>query len=257
MNPLMASIAFENVDLEYPLRESQVSLKEYLLKGLFRHRLLKKPTAVHALKNVSFRIDVGERVAIVGHNGAGKSTLLKTIAGVYPIARGERTVTGSICSMFDITLGFEMEATGWDNIYFRSYLQGANPHEIRDNIQEIADFTELGEFLDYPIRTYSSGMITRLAFAIATSTRPEILLLDEFFTTGDLYFQKKAEERMRTFVSKAKIVVAVGHNLELLRNNSQRALWFDHGSLRADGPAKDVIDRYIEAVTHPGKAIAA
>src|SRR6185295_445149 len=165
----MASIVLDNVDLEYPLRDQQVSLKEYLLKGVFRKRLLKRPTFVHALRQVTVRIGEGERVGIVGHNGAGKSTILRTIAGIYPIKRGRCVIEGTICSLFDIMLGFEPEATGWENIHFRSYLQGAAPAEVKEKLREIGEFTELGTFLDLPVRCYSSGMAMRLAFAIATS----------------------------------------------------------------------------------------
>lgn len=252
----MASIVLDNVDLEYPLRDQQISLKEFILKGIFKQRLMRRPNVVHALKKITVSIGEGERVAIVGHNGAGKSTLLKTIAGVYPIKGGHRKVIGSLCSLFDIMLGFETEASGWENIHFRSYLQGATPAEVKRKRPEIGEFTELGDFLNLPVRCYSSGMAMRLAFAIATSTEPEILLLDEFFATGDIAFQKKAEARMRQFLDRAKIVIMVGHNLEYLKKNCQRALWLDHGQIRADGPAGDVIQQYIESAAQPARAAA-
>ena len=252
----MASILLENVDLEYPLREQQSSFKEYLLKGLFRKQLVKKATMVRALSQINVKIGIGERVAIIGHNGAGKSTLLRTIAGIYPVARGTCRVVGSICSLFDIFLGFEPEASGWENIRFRSYLQGATPAQVRDKIADIGAFTELGDFLDYPLRCYSAGMAVRLAFAIATSIEPEVLLLDEFFAAGDLAFQKKAETRMQNFLTRAKIVVMVGHNLPYLKEHCDRALWIDHGTLRADGPAKSVIDQYINSANTPNRSAA-
>ncbi len=252
----MASIVLDNIDLEYPLRDQQISLKEYLLKGVFRKRLLQRQTFVHALKQVSVSIREGERVAVVGHNGAGKSTVLRTIAGIYPTKRGTRAVEGSICSLFDIMLGFEPEASGLENIHFRSYLQGASPAQVNEKLDEISEFTELGDFLKLPVRCYSSGMAMRLAFAIATSTEPEILLLDEFFATGDIAFQKKAEARMRAFLDRAKIVVMVGHNLEYLKKNCERALWFDHGQIRADGPAGDIIQQYIDSASQPQRVAA-
>ena len=252
----MASILLENVDLEYPLREQQSSFKEYLVRGLFRKQLAKKPTIVRALNQISVKIGIGERVAIIGHNGAGKSTLLRTMAGIYPVARGNCRVEGTICSLFDIFLGFEPEASGWENIRFRSYLQGATPAQVLERTAGIGEFTELGDFLNYPVRCYSAGMAVRLAFAIATSIEPEILLLDEFVAAGDLAFQKKAEERMRTFLERAKIVVMVGHNLAYLKAHCERALWIDHGTLRADGPAESVIDQYIASANTPSLVAA-
>jgi ABC-type polysaccharide/polyol phosphate transport system ATPase subunit len=243
----MAAIELDNVHLEYPLRDS-LSLKEYLLTRVFGQPERSRPRTIHALRGVTLRIGLGERVAIVGANGAGKSTLLRTIAGVYPASAGRVHVAGSICSLFDIFLGFEPEASGWDNLAFRSYLFGCRPEEVKAKLQAMGDFTELGPFLDLPARCYSSGMITRLVFSVATSMEPEILLLDEFLSAGDLAFQEKAERRMRDFQKRAKIVVMVGHNLTQLAEQCERAVWLDRGVVRGDGPAKEVIGRYCDAV---------
>ena len=253
----MAAITLEHVDLEYPLRGARITLKEYIVRGLFRRDRIPVRPIIHALKDVSFRIGEGERVGIIGHNGAGKSTLLRTIGGIYPTARGRCTVEGSICSLFDISLGFEKEATGWRNIHYRSYLQGDSPADVAGKLRDIADFCELGEFLDLPLRCYSQGMIMRLAFAIATSNLPEILLMDEVFATGDLAFRKKAEARMREFMNRAKIVIVVGHDMEFLKEFCERVLWLDHGALRADGPAKEIIAEYVSTVDNPAKSAQA
>src|SRR5262249_7131520 len=151
---------------------------------------------VDALKQLTFRIGDGERVGIIGHNGAGKSTLLRTIAGIFPINRGDRRVEGSVCSLFDIAAGFEPDATGYENIYNRAYLQGYTYKQVKARVREIAEFSELQEhFLNIPQRCYSAGMSIRLAFSVATSTESEILLIDEVFAVGDLNFQKKAQAR--------------------------------------------------------------
>lgn len=240
----MASIELRNVHLDYPIREHRgLTLKEFLLRGFFRRRN-RRPRCVHALTNLSLRIDEGERVGIIGGNGAGKSTLLRTIAGVYPISQGQRIVHGSVRALFDIAVGLEQEATGLQNIRYRSYLQGETPRTVEAKLHEIRAFCELGEHLDLPLRCYSSGKIMRLAFSIATSNAPEILLIDEVFSAGDLAFQQKAAARMRDFIRRARIVVMVGHQLDFLREFCTRVVWLERGHLRADGPAEEVIEQY-------------
>ena len=248
----MSLVEFENVKLSYPVREHRgFTLKELVLQGLLRRKSTRRWSVVEALRGVSFRIDNRERVGIIGHNGAGKSTLLRTIAGVYPVTGGRRIVEGAVCSLFDIGLGFEYAATGWENIRFRGFLQGETPATIEKKITEIADFAELGEFLNLPLNCYSTGMVMRLAFAIATSAQPEILLVDEVFGTGDLAFVHKALARMRDMMSKAKIVVMVGHNLPMLQEFCTRILWLDHGMIRRDGATAEIIREYSNSMMTP------
>jgi ABC-type polysaccharide/polyol phosphate transport system ATPase subunit len=241
----MPLIEFDNVHLQYPIKEHHgVSLKEILVCGLFRKGRRPAPRYVSALRGASFRIGDGERVAIIGRNGAGKSTLLRTIGDIYPVTAGRAHVEGKVCSLFDIYAGFEGDATGWENLYYRSYLQGETPSSVREKAQEIVEFAELGDFMDLPLRCYSTGMTMRLAFAIATSCQPEILLIDEVFSTGDLAFHHKAQARMHDLMAKASIVVMVGHDMTLLEEVCERALWIDQGRIRADGPIQAVIDEY-------------
>jgi ABC-type polysaccharide/polyol phosphate transport system ATPase subunit len=242
----MAWIELENVHVKYPLRGGQTAKDVILNKILRRKPATETPRAIHALRGVSFRIVDGERVGIIGYNGAGKTTLLRTMAGIYTLAAGTRRIRGSICSLLDIGVGLEGDSNGWDNIRYRAYLQGETPRTLKPKIPEIAAFTELGSFMDLPARCYSQGMAMRLAFSIATSSLPEILFVDEVFATGDLAFQTKAEDRMRMFMDRARIVVMVGHNLKFLEQFTPRVIWLDKGEVRMDGSAKEVIDAYTQ-----------
>jgi ABC-type polysaccharide/polyol phosphate transport system ATPase subunit len=244
----MAQIELDRVSLTFNIRQnSKVTFKEFVVQRLGR-RAAAPRMQVKALQNVSLSIQEGQRVGIIGHNGAGKSTLLRLLAGIYPPTGGQRLVEGRISSLFDITLGFESEASGWENIGYRSYLQGETPHTIKDKIQPIADFSELGDFLKLPVRYYSAGMSVRLAFSIATAIEPEILLVDEVLSVGDLAFQDKARRRMYDMMSKAKIIVMVSHDLASIEKFCNRVVWMEHGAVRQIGPAQAVIAAYTEAV---------
>jgi ABC-type polysaccharide/polyol phosphate transport system ATPase subunit len=197
---------------------------------------------------VNLAINEGQRVGIIGHNGAGKSTLLKLLAGIYPPTKGKRLVEGRISSLFDIALGFETDASGWENIYFRGFLQGETPKSVRAKMQPIADFSELGEFLNMPVRYYSAGMLVRLAFSIATAIEPEILLVDEVLSVGDMSFQEKARQRMRDMMVKARLIVMVSHDLDTLSRLCEQGIWMDHGQVKQVGPIADVIAAYINHV---------
>ncbi|MEX2120122.1 MAG: ABC transporter ATP-binding protein [Pirellulales bacterium] len=251
----MARIELEKVCLTFDVRKSsRITFKEFLVRRMYRQSVNPR-MQVKALENVDLSVHEGDRLGIIGHNGAGKSTLLKLLAGVYPLTGGRRIVEGQISSLFDIALGFEHDASGWENIGYRSFLQGETPRSIKDKVQPIAEFSELGDFLDMPVRYYSAGMAVRLAFSIATAIEPEILLIDEVLSVGDLSFQEKARRRMREMMSKAKIIVMVSHELASLANLCDRVVWLDHGTIRQVGPAKEVIAAYTHSVR--GKTPAA
>jgi len=252
----MARIELDKVSLTFQVRQrGRITLKEFLVRQMFR-RSVNPMIEVRALQEVSFELHEGERIGIIGHNGAGKSTLLKVLAGIYPPSQGRRIVEGRISSLFDIALGFEMDASGWENMAFRGYLQGETPQTIRAKMQPIADFTELGNFLDMPVRYYSAGMLVRLAFSIATAIEPEILLVDEVLSVGDMAFQEKARARMREMIAKAKLIVVVSHDLANLTQLCDRAVWMDHGHVRQIGPTAEIIDAYTASV-HAGQSQAA
>jgi ABC-type polysaccharide/polyol phosphate transport system ATPase subunit len=240
----MKLIELDDVSLHFHVRcQGRESLKDYVLQGLLRRRK-QNMLEVKALEQVSLTVEQGERVGIIGHNGAGKSTLLKLLAGIYPPTSGRCRVKGRVSSLFDISLGFEPEANGWDNIRFRSYLQGETPRSVRARIQAIADFSELGEFLDMPVRFYSTGMLVRLAFSVATAIEPEILIIDEALSAGDHSFRAKAQQRMQALISNAQAVVVVSHDMTSLRGICSRILWLDHGRIQMSGPVDEVIPLY-------------
>jgi ABC-type polysaccharide/polyol phosphate transport system ATPase subunit len=244
----MASIVLDRVDLTFQVRQQhQITLKEYLLKGMFR-RSANPVLEVRALQDVSLRIGDGERVGVLGANGSGKSTLLRLLAGVYHPNRGRRIVVGKVSSLFELTLGFEMEASGWKNIRFRGFLQGESTEGIRRKAPEIAAFSELGQFLDIPARYYSAGMLVRLAFSAATAIEPEILLIDEVLGAGDRAFQNKAQQRMTEMIEHARILVVVSHDLGVLSRLCRRGIWLEKGRVQKDGPIDDVIAAYIARV---------
>jgi ABC-type polysaccharide/polyol phosphate transport system ATPase subunit len=245
----MARIELDDVSLTFSVRQRRrVTLKEFLVRQMFR-RSVNPLIKVRALREVSLRVGEGERLGIIGPNGAGKSTLLKVLAGIYPPTRGKRQVEGQISSLFDLTLGFEPDSTGWDNIHYRSYLQGETPRSVRSKLHAIAAFSELGEFLDMPVRYYSAGMLVRLAFSIATAIEPQILLVDEVFGAGDMAFQQKAQQRMRDMIARAKLIVFVSHDLGSVAKLCDRAVWMDHGRVCQDGPTRQVIAAYTAAVS--------
>jgi ABC-type polysaccharide/polyol phosphate transport system ATPase subunit len=249
----MAAIELDDVSLTFTVRPNRnVTLKEFLLKRLFLESVNPK-VAVHALSGINIHAHDGDRVGVIGHNGAGKSTLLKLIAGIYPPTKGNCRVDGRICSLFDIALGFEPEATGRENITYRGYLQGESPRSLRAKVKDIEEFSELGAFLTVPVRYYSAGMMVRLAFSIATASKPEILLIDEVLSVGDMAFQLKARERMKQMMATARLMVVVSHDLASVEALCNRGLWLTHGAMVKEGPIRDVVAAYQRSV-NPGTA---
>jgi lipopolysaccharide transport system ATP-binding protein len=244
-------IELRNATLRYPTRPLQRrSIKADMVRIIGARRLGSRLDVEHviALENVSLSIGPGERVGLVGRNGAGKSSFLRLVAGIYLPDFGDVIVKGNVQGIFDIGIGFETDATGRANILYRGLVLGMHPDHIRARTDEIIAFTDLGEFIDMPLRAYSSGMVVRLAFAISTFLQGDILLIDEIFGTGDLAFYNKAKLRMQSLVANAHIVCFASHDLGTLREICTRALWIDRGIIRMDGPVKDVTDSYEKAV---------
>ena len=245
----MASVQLENVSVEFPIYDPAMrSLRKQVLGtigigGALRAGPHETPR-IAALREVSLRIGAGERVALIGRNGAGKSTLLRVLAGVYQPVGGRVRVEGRASTIFDMGLGIDPEATGFENIRLRGLLFGMTQDEIRRRTEEIAEFSELGAYLSLPMHTYSSGMTMRLVFAIATSIAPEILLLDEWIGAGDAAFLAKARRRLRELVGRTSILVVATHELELVQELCTGAVLLDRGEVRAAGPVREVIEAY-------------
>jgi ABC-type polysaccharide/polyol phosphate transport system ATPase subunit len=240
----MALLELDNVSLTFRTRRAnRFRLKEMMTNP--RRVLGDSVTTVQALAGVSLRLGDGEKVGVIGRNGAGKSTLLRVLAGVYPPTAGRCRRVGRIAALFDLGLGFEPTASGWDNIRYRGFLQGETPRTLAQKIDAIAEFSELGAALDRPIGTYSDGMRVRLAFSIATALDPEILLVDEVLGAGDLAFQAKARRRIEELTARARLMVLVSHDLTALASLCRRCLWLEAGHLRADGPSAELIAAYV------------
>lgn len=247
-----SELLLENVSVSFPIYHGgSRSLKKSLL---FRgsggqlasdasHRIV-----VEALRDVSLSFHTGDRVALVGNNGAGKTTLLRVMAGIYEPVTGAVTSRGRISPMFDISLGIDGDISGYDNIRLRGLILGLSASEIEERMADIAEFTELGDYLDIPVRTYSSGMMTRLTFAVATCFAPEILLMDEWIVAGDAGFLVKAQHRIESFVKKAGILVLASHSTEICRQWCNKAVWMERGAVRMVGDIDSVLECYESAL---------
>lgn len=245
------SIQLQSVELRYAATAFRDrSLKSAMARWLSR-RSAPRLEDIRALTGLDLNIGEGERVGILGHNGAGKSTLLKVVAGLYPLSAGTRRVTGAVRALFDLSLGFEPEATGRENIRYRGLLMGLTPRFLRAAEAEIVAFADLGDFIDYPLRTYSAGMQVRLAFAISTCVGGDILLLDEVIGAGDAAFMRKARDRIASLMAGSRIVLLATHDTGALRQVCTRALVLRRGRLLFDGPVEAAIEVALSPEAQP------
>jgi lipopolysaccharide transport system ATP-binding protein len=245
------SIVFQDVSIHFPVFNASTRS--------FRKRVIQVATGgivapdhtghivVQALTNLTFSIRSGERVAILGHNGAGKTTLLGALSRIYAPTSGKALITGSVGSLINISLGTDPESTGRENIFLRGAILGLERDFIKKKQEEIIDFSELGDFIDLPVRTYSSGMAMRLAFAVSTMLRPEIIVMDEWLSVGDKNFQGKAAARLDEMLKDTKILVLATHSRDLALRHCNRAIWLEHGRIKKDGLVKEVADCYFGA----------
>lgn len=241
-------IKVDNVSMKFNLGiEKNFSLKQFFI-NLFRPKSKKpKKEDFWALKDVTFDVKKGEVIGFIGSNGAGKSTMLKVIAGVMKPTKGKVTVNGNICPMIELGAGFDMELTARENIYLNGAVLGYSKEFIEQKFDEIVEFSELREFLDVPVRNFSSGMTARLAFSIATVVDPEILIVDEILSVGDIAFQKKSEAKMKSMIGGGTTVLFVSHSLNQIEKICDKVVWLDHGQVVKVGSAKEICKEYYDS----------
>lgn len=235
-------IRANDISMRYLMTYDRIqSIKEYVVQ-LLRGKI--KYEEFWALKNVSFEVARGEVVGIIGHNGAGKSTLLKVISGILKPTGGSLEVHGNVVPMLELGSGFDHDLTGRENIFLNGSILGYSEKYLKEKYEQIVEFSELGKFIDVPIRNYSSGMLMRLAFSIATVVQPEILIVDEILAVGDAAFQEKSKARMLELMSGGTTVLFVSHSLEQIREMCDRVIWLEHGQIKAIGATKEICDAY-------------
>ena len=243
----MTSITLSDVSVEFPLYHgSSRSLKKTLLSIAQLRSFARDHNRIvlRALNHISLSIEHGDRIGLIGHNGAGKTTLLRVLAGVYEPTAGHLHVDGKVSALLDVGLGLNPDATGYENIILGGLYSGLRPAEIRRLAPSIAEFTELGEFLHMPVRTYSAGMTVRLGFAVATATKPEILLMDEWLLAGDAQFLDKARRRIDSFVRQSQILLLASHSLPIIEMWCTKVVWLDGGRVVMVGDPSSVLGRY-------------
>lgn len=239
-------IRIDNVSMRFNLaQEKTETLKEYTVKFL-KHQLFFNE--FFALNDVSFDIQKGESVALIGRNGSGKSTMLKVIAGVMYPSKGSVQVNGSIAPMIELGAGFDMDLTARENIYLNGAVMGHDRAFMNEHFDSIIDFAELRDFIDVPVKNFSSGMIARLGFSIATEVKADILVCDEILSVGDFMFQQKCHRRMEQMLSDGTTLLFVSHDISQVQELCQRAIWLNHGNKQADGPCKAVCAEYVAAM---------
>ena len=247
-------ILVENVSVSFPLYHGNArSLKKTVLAAA-SGRLgqdQQRRVVVQALRDISFRLNGGDRLGLIGPNGAGKTTLLRTLAGIYEPVTGRMDVRGSVGALLDISLGMNVELTGRENIVLRGLYSRLSRPALARLEQDVAEFADLGDFLDLPVRIYSAGMMVRLGFGLATAIRPEILIMDEWLMAGDAEFQERAQDRLEAMVRSADILVLSSHDTHTVKAWCSRVLWLDQGRVRLDGSPECVVDAYLGRAEQP------
>lgn len=245
----MAHISLEEVSVELAVYNSRGrGLKNEILRRTVGGRVEddrdRSVAVIRALDHINLTVTSGERIGLIGHNGAGKTTLLRVLSRIYPPTGGRAVITGRVASLIDLVVGMDPEATGYENIVMRSLMLGLTNREARAIVPDVEEFSELGEYLSLPIRTYSSGMMLRLAFAVNTAVRPDIVIFDEIIGVGDAAFAQRAEKRLLGMIHEAEIMFLASHANDSIRRFCNRTLWLSAGKLLMDGPTDEVLAAY-------------
>ena len=235
-------IEVNNVSIKFKMTKEQIfSLKEYFIKFIKRQLEFEE---FNALTNVSFSVNKGDILGVIGYNGAGKSTMLKVLSGIMKPTNGSIKVDGVISPLIELGSGFDMELTARENIFLNGYILGYSKKFIKEHFNEIVEFSELSEFLDVPVKNFSSGMVARLGFAIATIVKPEILIVDEILSVGDFKFQEKSEKKIKEMLLSGTTVILVSHDIAQIEEICTKVLWLEHGRVKGYGNTKEICEEY-------------
>jgi lipopolysaccharide transport system ATP-binding protein len=239
------AVKVEHVSMEFKITKDRIdTLKEYVIRTIKRNKEEKEK--IRVLDDISFEVYKGDKLGILGFNGAGKSTLLKILAGIYEPTYGKITINGKVAPLLELSAGFDKNYTGRNNIYLNGAFLSMDKDFLDEKFDEIVEFSELGEFINYPVKNYSSGMRAKLGFSIATLIEPDILIVDEILSVGDIKFRKKSSEKINELMAEGVTVLLVSHSIGQIRKICDRCIWIDNGKIVMEGPADEVCDAYVE-----------
>ena len=238
------AVKVEHVSMEFKITKDKIdTLKEYVIRTIKRNK--KEKEKIRVLDDISFEVYKGDKLGILGFNGAGKSTLLKILAGIYEPTYGKITINGKVAPLLELSAGFDKNYTGKNNIYLNGAFLSMDKEFLDEKFDEIVEFSELGEFINYPVKNYSSGMRAKLGFSIATLIQPDILIVDEILSVGDIKFRKKSSEKINELMAEGVTVLLVSHSIGQIRKICDKCIWIDNGKIVMEGPADEVCDAYV------------
>lgn len=239
------AVKVEHVSMEFKITKDKIdTLKEYVIRTIKRNK--KDKEKIRVLNDISFDVYKGDKLGILGFNGAGKSTLLKILAGIYEPTYGKITINGKVAPLLELSAGFDKNYTGKNNIYLNGAFLSMDKNFLDEKFDEIVEFSELGDFINYPVKNYSSGMRAKLGFSIATLIEPDILIVDEILSVGDIKFRKKSSEKINELMAEGVTVLLVSHSINQIRKICDKCIWIDNGQIIMEGPSDEVCDAYVE-----------